>query len=1042
MDKYKYKQNELGNDEIQEAVLEYNANKSGQKNTNKDLGKDISTFLRIHEQGIGTKFSEILKLGETALIHSKIKELHKNYPKQKSFTRKTLEHGNINLLETKLIYNEDENLLDILKKELLTCDSFEIVVSFIRTSGLGLLVNTLNQLQEQGVQGRVITTTYMNVTEPNALETLLQYSNIDVKIYQPKNSMDSFHTKSYIFHRDDNLDSIILGSSNISKAALKSGEEWNLRTYEKYSDDVVDKSVSRFEELWNHKQMASVNEEYVVNYKAYRLAGKAKSIYKASFDNTKTMSAQEFQPNSMQSEAIKNIKDSIEKGHTKALAIAATGTGKTYLAAFAAEDIKAKSILFVAHRIELLEGAYRTFRSVFGEGEENFSFYNANEKVLAKYTFASRQTLTTRLNDIPKDQFDFIIIDEFHHATSPQYEKIMSYFQAKFLLGLTATPERTDHGNIYELAENNIVSDVRLDEALTRDLLAPFHYFGISDDTITNLNDLSINQQDLVRKLNTNMRIDLILSNMKKYQYSGDRLHGLGFCVNKEHAEYMCEQFNLNGIESVFLTGKNSDVERRMAIKKLRDEKDNLEFIFTIDIFNEGVDIPELNLILFLRPTESAIVFTQQLGRGLRKSSNKEYVTVLDFVANHRKNYLIPIALMGDKEQAYINKNKIRYMVQTDFKDVNASLHIELAPIVKEQILQVLDTTKFNKAENICDVLKDFDKVVKQTTDTTRTVQILDFVQFENAPGIKQLLSGTYKNIHLIKLRAKLADEIDIKISRNDTLEKIFNNISALIPIRKFYDYIAMVMLLKNGFIDTDEMQNYIEYVYSMELSKREKIAIQFAIDRVSKLGVVGKNSGFKEGKLIINDYISSLMETTDIKKILNDYLDFGMQSYKLEFGADILLKKEKLVLYAKYSKMDVAASVGFGKDLSIWNREGVQFYDGCFYLFVTLIKDADEVPESQRYNDYFIAQNEFHWETQPDTGHKTKQGLKYRFHKKEGINVKLFVRKRKKEDNVTEPFIYIGEAEYVSSKNDKPMSIVWHLKETVPLPLFNELTY
>ncbi|MBC1473903.1 DUF3427 domain-containing protein [Listeria grandensis] len=907
--------------------------------------------------------------------------------------------------ETKLIYNEAEQLLAVLKRELLTCDSFDIVVSFIRTSGLSLLVSTLDQLQQAGIKGRIITTTYLNITEPSAMETLLQYPNIETRIYQPQSSVDSFHAKSYIFYRKNDVDSIILGSSNISKAALKYGEEWNLRTYEKKSDSVVKTGQLRFEHLWNHENIACLDETYVSGYKEYCRIKDGKSTYKASFNNSQTLDSGELKPNSMQDEALSNIQKSMDNGHTRGLAIAATGTGKTYLAAFAAKDIGASSVLFVAHRIELLTNARRTFHQVFDDSSESFSYYVGEKKELAKYTFASMQTLAKDLEIISKEHFDFVIIDEFHRAAAPQYERLIAHFQPRFLLGLTATPERTDRVNIYDLAENNVVSNIRLEEALERDLLAPFHYFGISDNTVLELNEISSDEHELVKQLNTNRRIELILKNMKKYQYSGDTLHGLGFCVNKAHAKFMSEQFNLKGIRSICLTGEDQGNRRLEMIERLRNPNDDLQFIFTVDIFNEGVDIPELNLILFLRPTESAIVFTQQLGRGLRKSSNKEYVTVLDFVANHRKSYLIPVALMGNSERGYIDKNKVRYMIQNDFKEMNANLHIDLSPIVKEEILQTLDTTKFNTADNIKSIFKDFDKVVKESTGSNRTVQILDFVKFENAPEIKQLLSGgAYKNIHTIKQRTELADSIDSAIFKSSVLTKLFDSISSLIPIRKFYDYIALVILLKEDEVSLEVVQNYVEYVYSIKIAEKEQASIRFAINRLMDNKLLKRSFQDDNGTIHLDKELSRMLVADEFKELLNDYLDYGMHSYEKEFSKETLLLDEKLQLYKKYKKEDVAILEGVERYQSAMDQEGVHFYNNCFYLYVNMKKE--KVEAHLEYNDYFIDNGQFHWQSQNNTSETSPRGEQFINHRTLGIRVKLFVRKKAKEDGVTEPFI------------------------------------
>src|SRR5699024_10186295 len=409
--------------------------------------------------------------------------------------------------------------------------------------------------------------------------------------------------------------------------------------------------------------------------------------------------SKEIIPNSMQMTAIKNMLESINEGYKRGLAIAATGTGKTFLSAMCAKELNPKNVLFIAHRIELLNGAKETFKTIFkNDSEDNFKIYKGSKREVAKFTFASIQTLFNDYEKFNPNDFDLIVIDEFHHGTSPTYKAIIDHFTPNFLLGLTATPDRTDGGNIYELSDYNIIVDVRLQHALESELLVPFQYYGISDRTIDLAEKDDIKENELVKILNTNRRVDLIIEKMNQYILTDTR-KCLAFCQNIEHAEYMNTEFQKRGFTSTVLTGKDDDTTRSPVIQKLEDDNHPLEIIFIVDLFNEGVDIPKVNLILFLRPTESAIIFTQQLGRGLRKAEDKEYLTVLDFVTNSRNNYLIPIALNGNKE--FIDKQKLKNSVKKNFVNLSNSIHIELDHISKERILQSIDTTDFMKAEFI-----------------------------------------------------------------------------------------------------------------------------------------------------------------------------------------------------------------------------------------------------------------------------------------------------------------------------------------------------
>ncbi|WP_414052308.1 DUF3427 domain-containing protein [Macrococcus animalis] len=944
------------------------------------------------------------------------------------------------LLETRLITNDHTTynyMIDQLKNELLTCDSFDIIVSFIRGSGLNMLVNTLNILRDLGIKGRIITSTYMNVTQPEALRKLMEYENIDVKVYQSPKMDDSFHTKAYLFHRSDNMSSVIIGSSNITRAALKTGEEWNVRTYEKASDSVYVKTQARYDMLWKSEKVVDLTESLITKYENFIEVNKVLRPISQSFNINKT-DDNVFKPNSMQKEAIKNLLLSIEKGHKRGIAIAATGTGKTFLSAMAAEKLNPRNVLFIAHRNELLESGLSTFKKIFkAESNDEFVKYKADQRIIKRFTFASIQTLVKDIEKMDKDLFDIIIIDEFHHATASNYMKVIEHFTPRFLLGLTATPERTDSGDVYELAEYNVISDVRLKHALESELLVPFQYYGISDDTVDLADKDGISVEEITKLLSTNKRVEFIIKKMNQYTLSG-RMKAIGFCQNIEHAKFMNKEFMDRGYNTTILTGKNTDEERQKAIIDLQSEEDPLEIIFTVDLFNEGVDIPQINLILFLRPTESSIIFTQQLGRGLRTYDDKEYLTVLDFVTNDRKNYLVPIALSGD--QNFIGKEKLKSTIENNFNNLSDNVHIELDYKSKEEILKTIDHTSFYVAENIKKEAKIFLEQIRiSKKDNAHTLKIIDFHNYEDAPDLFMLFGGAYKTLSALNKAIKADSEVDKEVNQSKLYTWIVKEITKLLPIRRIIDYIVIIKVLINETIKYEEMIAFVEDAFQITSSDYLRKNIQLAMKRTEELI-------FEKQVLFIFDKEIKQLRTTksisdNLKEELKEYLTFGILSFQKEFESELLNEQFPLKLYKEYSRHEVAAVVGYDKTVSSW-RDGVKQFNGNHYIFVNLKKDVESVEEHLLYNDYFIDESHFHWQTQNKTSRASMTGQQYINHVKDNKKIFLFVRRATNEEGITLPFYYMGELEFISAKGDNPISIEWKLINPVPKKLLDELTY
>ena len=533
-------------------------------------------------------------------------------------------------------YDQDKFLFHQLKRSIQTASSIDIIVSFLMESGVKIILNDLSEAIRRGCTIRILTGNYLGITQPSALYLIKEKlgTQVDLRFFDEKNR--SFHPKSYIFHYD-NEDEIYIGSSNLSKSALTSGIEWNYRFSSRKDLESYEMFYKEFEFLFYQHSIVIDDKEL----KSYSKNWRRPQLYKdieQSMLKTEEQST-EFEPRNAQIEALYALKNSRIEGANKGLIQAATGIGKTYLAAFDSKDYK--KVLFVAHREEILKQAAQSFANV--RKSNNYGFFDGNEKCINKpVIFASVATLGRNeyLNEnyFSREYFDYIVIDEFHHAVTNQYKHIVEYFKPKFMLGLTATPERMDGKNIYELCDYNVPFEISLKEAINKGMLVPFHYYGIYDDT--DYSDIHIvrghyDDNDLNKKYIGNVtRHDLIYKYYNKY----DSKRALGFCCSRAHAEEMAKVFSRYGIPSVAVysngNGKYCE-DRETAINKLTNGE--IKVIFSVDMFNEGVDIPTVDMVMFLRPTESPIVFMQQLGRGLRKYQGKQYLTVLDFIGNYEK---------------------------------------------------------------------------------------------------------------------------------------------------------------------------------------------------------------------------------------------------------------------------------------------------------------------------------------------------------------------------------------------------------------------
>ena len=552
---------------------------------------------------------------------------------------------------------EGKKVISSVEDELLRCDEFQISVAFITMGGVTPLLQTLKEVEEKGIKGQILTTNYLNFSEPRALEKLNSLKNVTLKMYDVEATGNGFHTKGYIFKKEE-IYRIIIGSSNMTSAALTVNKEWNTKLISTENGEVAEEIVEEFQRLWNSEYALPYDDFYEVYKERYNIIKHQREIAKS--EEIPSLEKYRLKPNSMQERFIANLRKILEQGEERALLISATGTGKTYASAFAMRELGFKRVLFLVHRVTLAKQAKKSFEKVFDKkvtmGLLGAGFYEYEKD----YVFATVETLNrdTHLFQYQPNAFDCIILDEAHHSSNNIYTKVINYFNPKLFLGMTATPDKRDDNqegkNIYEIFHYQIAHEIRLQQAMEDNLLCPFHYFGISE--VVSLDDKTLQAAKLTdeefNQLTSDERVRHVIEQSEYYGYSGNRVRGLIFCSRVKECEELSRKFNALGYRTIALSGADNEEKRQEAFERLAmdeadatEEMQPLDYIFSRDILNEGVDIVEVNQVIMLRPTQSPIVFIQQLGRGLRKAPGKEYVVILDFIGNYNNNFMIPVAL-------------------------------------------------------------------------------------------------------------------------------------------------------------------------------------------------------------------------------------------------------------------------------------------------------------------------------------------------------------------------------------------------------------
>ncbi|WP_174731983.1 DEAD/DEAH box helicase [Mesobacillus harenae] len=931
-------------------------------------------------------------------------------------------------VEKKLIVNSDKgNLLRELVKSISECERFYFSVAFINFSGLQLLLDPIKEAEEKGIKGKIITSTYLNFTDAKALEKLREFNNVELKVFVTDKEI-GFHTKAYIFEYKDSY-KVIIGSSNITQSALKSNIEWNVEIVSKEDAYFIKDVLKEYDKLWNIS--VDADQDFIKRYEEFLNSFKKTTLTHQMIYEDK----QYIIPNRMQKRAIENLDRLRNFGESKALVIAATGTGKTYMSAFDVKSYKPKKLLFVVHREEILRKAKETFEILLPNDGLTFGLLTGNHKQKnVDYVFATIQTISRCFHEFEKGEFDYLIIDEAHHATSSTYQTILDYFKPQFTLGMTATPERSDSRNVFDLFDNNVALEVRLHEALEDELVIPFHYFGITDIDGIDLSDVNIDDiGEITKRLKVNERVDFIIEKMNFYGHDGEKTKGLGFCASIEHAQYMASEFNKRGYNSVCLYREDSSDRRQLFINKLEDEQDELKFIFTVDIFNEGVDIPSINTVLMLRPTNSPIVFIQQLGRGLRKHANKSFLTVLDFIGNHNKTFLIALALNGSR---YYDKESLKVAIVTGFANIPGCTHIQMDKISQERILAQIDAENFNSMKYLKEEYFEF----KKLNQGRIPYLLLDYLKYDGAPDPVKFIDREKTYIQFV---AKVEKDDHLKsLLLNEKFEGALKELSSKLPLKRVHEFVIIRYLLEHEQIN-------------MEIAKQQILKMIKSVDADTILhsfeclnqnfydSVQVKNKPklfhYENGQLVKTQLLIDLLGNDEYRKYIEDIISYGIFRYEKEFKGEYY-GIPHFKLYEQYQMIDAAFLSNYRKIHSSFRGSGLLVNGNEFFLFIDLHKEAD-VKESINYNDKFFNPHEFQWQSVNNTTQQSERGKNIIYNKQRGINLHLFIRKYKEIDGKTEPYIYIGKGNSVQFEGDKPITVKMELEHEVPPSLYTEFT-
>ena len=931
-------------------------------------------------------------------------------------------------------YTQGKKVSVAIERELRHCDAFYISVAFITEGGLAPLKQVLAELRDKGIPGKILTTSYLTFTEPKALKTLADLSNVEVRVYDSTDEGASgFHTKGYIF-KEEEIYRFIVGSSNMTASAFSVNKEWNTKLVSTSDGELLKQMMTEFEALWNSEHTYAV-EDFIEDYEVrYKLIKEQKK--NAAKEQTVDLQAYKLKPNKMQARFVNNFRNLLESNEHRGLLVSSCGSGKTYASAFALRETRQKKVLFLVHREQIAKQALKSYKRVFGSNR-TYGLLSGTEKNFTQdYIFSTMQTMAKDeiMQKFSPDHFETIVVDEVHRAGANSYQKIMSYFKPNFYLGMTASPERMDGFDIFALFDHNIAYEIRLQQALEQNLLCPFHYYGITDLII---DGETINEKEDFNQLTCSARVDHILKQANYYGYNGDRVKGLIFVSRRDEGKELSRLFNERGLRTLFLSGDDSQEKRESAIERLEqdDYEGGLDYIFSVDIMNEGIDAPRVNQVIMLRPTQSPVIFVQQLGRGLRKADNKEYVVILDFIGNYTNNFMIPIALSGDRSY---NKDSIRRYVSEGTRVIPGESTIHFDAISRERIYHSIDQARTNDV-----------KLLRESFDNLRyrlgrIPTVLDFKEYGSIDVRKFFEKfGSYYAF----LKKYYSDDYSVCLNTHEEL--IIEFLSKKVTnMKRIHELLVLKHLINQNQRILAYMEKLLPEQYKVTYSKVvEESVIRNLTNEFAKEEERKKYAScvlikkVDEGYELHPEFRALLMRDPEFSKMVKELIEYGIETIEDKYAQPY--KDTNFQLYQKYTYEDVCRLLNWKKNLNAQNIGGY-FYDTTTKTLPVFI-NYDKTEDAIAYEDRFVSQqNLIALSKHPrkvdssDADHFYKRTVEDRDNR-----IFLFVRKNKNDKEAKE-FYFLGEifakGSPIPIKMEKTKDDAFEINYTLDVPVRDDI--
>ena len=931
-------------------------------------------------------------------------------------------------------YTQGEKVSVAIERELRHCDAFYISMAFITEGGLAPLKQVLAELRDKGIPGKILTTSYLTFTEPKALKTLADLSNVEVRVYDSTDEgAAGFHTKGYVF-KEEEIYRFIVGSSNMTSSAFSVNKEWNTKLVSTSDGELLKQMMTEFDALWNSEHTYAV-EDFIEDYEVrYKLIKEQKK--NAAKEQTVDLQAYKLKPNKMQARFVNNFRNLLESNEHRGLLVSSCGSGKTYASAFALRETRQKKVLFLVHREQIAKQALKSYKRVFGSNR-TYGLLSGTEKNFTQdYIFSTMQTMAKDeiMQKFLPDHFDTIVVDEVHRAGANSYQKIMSYFKPNFYLGMTASPERMDGFDIFALFDHNIAYEIRLQQALEQNLLCPFHYYGITDLII---DGETINEKEDFNQLTCSARVDHILKQANYYGYNGDRVKGLIFVSRRDEGKELSRLFNERGLRTLFLSGDDSQEKRESAIERLEqdDYENGLDYIFSVDIMNEGIDAPRVNQVIMLRPTQSPVIFVQQLGRGLRKADNKEYVVILDFIGNYTNNFMIPIALSGDRSY---NKDSIRRYVSEGTRVIPGESTIHFDAISRERIYHSIDQARTNDV-----------KLLRESFDNLRyrlgrIPTVLDFKEYGSIDVRKYFEKfGSYYAF----LKKYYSDDYTVCLNTHEEL--IIEFLSKKVTnMKRIHELLVLKHLINQNQRILAYMEKLLPEQYKVTYSKVvEESVIRNLTNEFAKEEERKKYAScvlikkVDEGYELHPEFRALLMHDPDFLKMVKELIEYGIETIEDKYAQPY--KDTNFQLYQKYTYEDVCRLLNWKKNLNAQNIGGY-FYDTTTKTLPVFI-NYDKTEDAIAYEDRFVSQqNLIALSKHPrkvdssDADHFYKRTVEDRDNR-----IFLFVRKNKNDKEAKE-FYFLGEifakGSPIPIKMEKTKDDAFEINYTLDVPVRDDI--